>query len=301
MKLAMNMLALAVAATAHYTFDRLQVNGEVQGDSWQYVREHTRGYMPTKGQQILEDDFRCQPGGASGANTDVYTVKGGDTVKLLGAFGMTSIEHPGPAQVYMSKAPSNEVKSYDGSGDWFKVREAYVYPCASPETIANHFTRYLSTLCTPVAGNDDILTTAWCTWGQDGIEFVVPSRLPDGEYLTRVEHIPLHGAQGSSTGAEYYYSCAQLKIEGNTGKTWLPTRTAKIPGMIQPGDDGVIYNIWDSSITEYPYAPGSKLIVGGTAWGSKDGNSDGIVKSVAKRAARWVGSAAARARELMDS
>ncbi|KAK5693767.1 hypothetical protein LTR17_025048 [Elasticomyces elasticus] len=290
MKLTLSMLALAVAATAHYTFDRLQVNGEVQGDSWQYVREHNRRYMPTKGQQILEDDFRCQPGGVSGANTDVYTVKGGDTVKLLGAFGMTSIEHPGPAQVYMSKAPSNDVKSYDGSGDWFRVREA--------------------TLCTPVAGNDDILTTAWCTWGQDGIEFVVPTRLPDGEYLTRVGHIPLHCAQGSSTGAEYYYSCAQLKIEGNTGKTWLPTRTAKIPGMIQPSDDGVIFNIWSStlrlkscaapSITEYPYGPGSGLIVGGTAWGSKDGNSDGIVKSVAKRAARWVGSAAARARELMD-
>ena len=51
--------------------------------------------MPTKGQQILEDDFRCQPGGASGANTDVYTVGTGDKVSFLGAFGMNSIEHPG--------------------------------------------------------------------------------------------------------------------------------------------------------------------------------------------------------------
>jgi hypothetical protein len=112
----------------------------------------------------------------------------------------------------MSKAPNNDVKSYDGSGDWFKVRQALI--------------------CSDVAGNDDILTTAWCTWGQDGIEFIVPDRLPDGEYLARVEHIPLHGAQGKPGGAEFYYSCAQLKVSGNTGKTWLPTRTAKIPGMV---------------------------------------------------------------------
>lgn len=95
MKSAAYVLALASAASAHYTFDKLVVNGEQQGDGWTYVREHTRGYMPTMGQEIMETDFRCQPGGDTGANTDVYTVKGGDTVKLTGAYGMTSIEHPG--------------------------------------------------------------------------------------------------------------------------------------------------------------------------------------------------------------
>ena len=89
------LLALASTAAAHYTFNRLEVNGQQVGKDWQYVREHTRGYMPTKGDEILSNDFRCQPGGESGANTDVYTVKGGDKVSLLGAFGMNSIEHPG--------------------------------------------------------------------------------------------------------------------------------------------------------------------------------------------------------------
>jgi hypothetical protein len=95
MQLIVALVSLLACANAHYTFDKLEVNGVQQGDGWTYVREHTRGYMPTKGDEILENDFRCQPGGDSGANTDVYTVKGGDTVKLLGAFGMTSIEHPG--------------------------------------------------------------------------------------------------------------------------------------------------------------------------------------------------------------
>ena len=95
MKTTASVLALAAAAHAHYTFDKLQVNGQQVGQGRQYIREHTRGYMPTKGQQILENDFRCQPGGDSGANTDVYTVGTGDKVSFLGAFGMTSIEHPG--------------------------------------------------------------------------------------------------------------------------------------------------------------------------------------------------------------
>jgi hypothetical protein len=94
MKSAASMLALAVAVRAHYTFDKLQVNGEVVGQGWQYIR-----YMPTKGQQILENDFRCQPGGESGAKTEVYTVGTGDKVSFLGAFGMTSIEHPGKLSI----------------------------------------------------------------------------------------------------------------------------------------------------------------------------------------------------------
>jgi hypothetical protein len=73
----------------------------------------------------------------------------------------------------MSK--SDDVKSDDGSGDWFKVRDSLF--CANP-------------------GNDGALTKSWCEWGQPGIEFVVPDTIPDGEYLVRVEHIPLHGAQG---------------------------------------------------------------------------------------------------------
>lgn len=253
MKTTASIIALASAATAHYTFDRLEVNGAQVGESWQYIREHTRGYMPTKGQEILSNDFRCQPGGDSGANTDVYTVGTGDKVQFLGAFGMNSIEHPGPAQVYMSK--SDDVKSDDGSGEWFKVRDALF--CDNP-------------------GNDGALTTAWCTWGEPGIAFTVPDTIPDGEYLVRVEHIPLHGAQGTPTGAEYYYSCGQLKVEGSTVDSMPAFDTISIPGGVQPDDEAVMFNIW-TSVTEYPYTVGPSLIPGGETWGTADGSSDGVV------------------------
>lgn len=101
MKTTASVIALAAAVRAHYTFDRLEVNGEEIGTG--YIREHTRGYMPTKGQEILENDFRCQPGGESGADTDVYTVGPGDSVAFNGAFGMNSIEHPGMSLLYSHK------------------------------------------------------------------------------------------------------------------------------------------------------------------------------------------------------
>jgi hypothetical protein len=150
---------------------------------------------------------------------------------------------------------SKDVKSYDGSGDWFKVRDALF--CSSPQ-------------------NDGALKNAWCTWGQPGIEFTVPDTIPDGEYLVRVEHIPLHGAQGTSTGAEYYYSCAQLKVEGSTVSAMPAFDTIKIPGGVQPDDPAVEFNIW-TQVKEYPYTVGPELIPGGTTWGTADGSSKEVV------------------------
>lgn len=34
--------------------------------------------------------------------------------------------HPGPAQVYLSRAPNDDLQSYKGDGDWFKI--AYAGP-----------------------------------------------------------------------------------------------------------------------------------------------------------------------------
>jgi len=153
----------------------------------------------------------------------------------------------------MSK--SDDVKSDDGSGDWFKIRDSLF--CADP-------------------GNDGALTTSWCTWGEPGIEFTIPDTIPDGEYLVRVEHIPLHGAQGTSTGAEYYYSCGQLKVEGSTVDSMPAFDTIKIPGGVQPDDDAVTFNIW-TQVSEYPFTVGPALIPGGETWGTADGSSDGVV------------------------
>lgn len=90
MKLLPILLAAACTldlSSAHYTFNGLVVNGQKVGRDWQYVRQHTRGYMPTFKEEILDKDFRCNLGALSGANTDVYPVKPGDKVALKKAFG----------------------------------------------------------------------------------------------------------------------------------------------------------------------------------------------------------------------
>lgn len=66
----------------------------------------------------------------------------------------------------MSRAEGGDVKSYDGSGDWFKIHEEGV--CDT---------------------NGDFTKDAWCNYDENSISATIPSGTPDGEYLVRVEHI----------------------------------------------------------------------------------------------------------------
>ncbi len=55
----------------------------------------------------------------------------------------------------------------------------------------------------------------------------IPSCIPAGDYLLRVEHIALHSAS-SVGGAQTYISCAQLTITG--GGSTMPTGLVPFPG-----------------------------------------------------------------------
>lgn len=247
-------LSAASLTDAHYTFSDLVVNDQQVGTAWQYIREHTRGYMPTKGTDILTNDFRCNQGASSGANTDVYAVKPGDKVALKQAFGGTGMKHPGPTQVYVSKAPNGDVKSYDGSGDWVKVFEGLL--CKSGDAKA-------------------LQTDAWCMWGEDRIEFTMPDTLPAGEYLVRAEHIAIHGAHDGQ--AEFYYACAQVELDGTTAAS-VPEPTVQIPGVYQVDDAPINFSVWGTSTT-YPEIPGPDVVAGGQVRGSTDG-TDTTIKTV---------------------
>jgi hypothetical protein len=74
------VFGLIRAASAHYTFNSLILNGVVT-PQWQYVRRHTKGINPTEGRAaIASTDFRCNTG-AAGAEpaTQVATVAAGAT------------------------------------------------------------------------------------------------------------------------------------------------------------------------------------------------------------------------------
>ncbi|KAK4445259.1 glycosyl hydrolase family 61-domain-containing protein [Podospora aff. communis PSN243] len=150
-----------------------------QGPAYRYVRESTRKtkYNPIKfssnpaadlrdGSTIDGPDSRCNQGAFSSAGrTSVLTVNAGDEIRLCLATG-GNFGHPGPSLVYLSRAPNNNVRGYDGSGDWFKI---------SYQGVCNQ--------------GGDMKTNAWCSSGKNYVAARVPRNTPNGEDLARFEHI----------------------------------------------------------------------------------------------------------------
>ncbi|CAG8978040.1 hypothetical protein HYALB_00000710 [Hymenoscyphus albidus] len=135
---------------------------------------------------ITDKEIRCNVGGEQagddqGGTTKTFTAEAGTSLgfKML----LTSGMHPGPASVYMSKAPA-AVSDYDGSGDWFKIHEESVISDESPM-------RSVET---------------WTTFDKTQVNFTIPKDVPDGEYLVRIEHIGLQHVPAGP--AEFYISCA---------------------------------------------------------------------------------------------
>jgi hypothetical protein len=242
--------ALAPLAAAHYTFDVLTVDG-VSSRPNEFIRSNTRQekYNPTKWVNPLDDmtpdslDFRCNKGSFTfAAQTKTAEVKPGSKLSVHLAYGAT-MQHPGPATVYMSKAPGT-AQAYEGDGDWFKIAQTGI--------------------CNQQA---DFLKEAWCTWDKGTIDFTIPEGTPDGEYLIRPEHIGLHGAHGGQ--AEFYYACVQVKVTG--GGNGTPGPMIKFPGGYKKTDPSFATNLWGGAF-DYKL-PGPALWTGSSAAGGNTGGS----------------------------
>lgn len=169
-------LAMALPAQAHYRFSKLQVNGKLTND-WEYMRENSNGIMPTKQFLAPSDDFRCNSGSfANAGRTKVYKVNPGDELGFQ-LWYFATMKHPGPLTIHMSRAPG-DVRLYRGEGDWFKVHQMII--CRQPS-------------------NGYLQDTDWCTWDRSTVGFRLPKNTPPGQYLVRVEHIAIHGAQSGNT------------------------------------------------------------------------------------------------------
>ncbi|CAG7965440.1 unnamed protein product [Penicillium nalgiovense] len=246
------LAAIAPMVSAHYFFDTIVIDGKEASDP---VRSNTRPakYNPTKWVNTRDDmtpdmpDFRCNKGAFTFAGeTGTAEVKAGSKVAMKLAVGAT-MQHPGPALVYMSKAPTT-AKEYEGDGEWFKIHQ---------ESVCDK--------------NKDFTKDAWCTWDKDRIEFTIPASLPDGEYLIRPEHIGVHGAAGGE--AEFYYTCAQVKVVG--GGNGSPGPTVKFPGAYKKDDPSFNFSIWNG-YKEYPM-PGPEVWTGesDSSAGSKVASGNG--------------------------
>ncbi|KAF4972593.1 hypothetical protein FSARC_866 [Fusarium sarcochroum] len=235
------LLALTRLASAHYFFPHLFLI-DVKSAEYEYVRRSTQGYEPHFGFDILSsDDMRCNTGAqANAGSTKVAKVHAGDTI----GFGLNldgPIIHPGPIQVYMSQAPNNDVASYDGSGDWFKVFElGATFPMEQ-------------------SGEN------WLAFNKNRIDFTIPSEVPSGQYLVRIEHLALH----RPSGTEFYFNCAHVEVQ-NSGNSQEATDVVKIPGVYDSKTESLSpnYSIYNGA-TSYPM-PGPAVFGGGNS-GSANG------------------------------
>ncbi|KAM0284019.1 hypothetical protein ACHAQH_002214 [Verticillium albo-atrum] len=245
--------ALTPLVSAHYLFDKLIIDA-VETRSNEFVRSNTRQakYNPTKWENVRDNmtpdvnDFRCNKDAFTFAGqTGTAEVKAGSKLAVKLAVSAT-MQHPGPAIVYMSNAPTT-TKAYEGDGDWFKIFE---------ESVCNT--------------SGDFTKDAWCTWDKDTIEFTIPKDTPDGEYLIRPEHIGVHSAHVDQ--AEFYYTCVQVKVTG--GGNGTPGPTVKFPGAYKKDDPSFNFSIY-GGVEDYPM-PGPAIWTGGN---SGDSTSPAAVES----------------------
>ncbi|KAJ4364351.1 hypothetical protein N0V95_000760 [Ascochyta clinopodiicola] len=210
--LVLSLLALASTSAAHYTFPELVVGGKGTGN-WQYVRQTANYQSNGPVTDVSSTAIRCYQL-APGTSAKTYTVNAGDTLAFTAA---SSVSHPGPMQFYMAKVPSGQTaETWDGSGNaWFKIYQEEAITTAS--------------------------SISWASMGKAQIPVTLPKSLPSGEYLLRAEHVALHSA-GSSGGAQFYISCAQVKVQN--GGSGSPSPLVSFPGAYKASDAGILVNIY---------------------------------------------------------
>ncbi|KAI0390762.1 glycoside hydrolase family 61 protein [Xylariaceae sp. FL0594] len=220
MQITTALLALASVAQGHYTFPALVAGGTTTG-KWEYVRKTTNWQSNGPVTDVTSEQIRCYQLAPGNEGAKTMTVKAGDTV---GFTAESSVSHPGVLQFYMAKVPAGQTaSSWDGSGAvWFKIFSQG--PNISPSGL---------------------------TWPSDGLKQVttkIPSCIPSGDYLLRVEHIALHSAS-TLNGAQPYVSCAQLTVIGGGNTT--PSNLVAFPGAYKPTDPGLLINIYYPVPTSY--------------------------------------------------
>ncbi|KAF1812716.1 glycoside hydrolase family 61 protein [Eremomyces bilateralis CBS 781.70] len=189
----------------HYIFQTLTIDGQKSQPN-QYVRKNTNNNSPVT--DLSSPDLRCNVGGATGGSTQTADVRAGAT---LGFVADQAVYHQGPVTFYMTKVPS--ASAADGSTPWFKIAEI------GPKFSGNSAQWELS----------------------QSYSAKIPSCLPAGEYLLRVEQLALHNP---GAPPQFYIGCGQIKVTGGGNAT--PGPLTPIPGHVKASDPGYTVNIYNN-------------------------------------------------------
>ncbi|GAB1315561.1 hypothetical protein MFIFM68171_05771 [Madurella fahalii] len=216
---------LAPGALGHNIQGILLVNGTATPE-WKYVRDVAPHFDDSdwpEGNEfpktppmldINHPNITCGRNAfAAASRTETADVLAGSEVgfrvsySASGQFGL--FYHQGPAQIYLSQAPNNDLEHYQGDGDWFKI--AYAGP---------------------------VHNNKWSITREPDFNFTIPKTTPPGRYLMRIENfMPTNQFNYS----QWYVNCAHINIIGPGGGT--PTGFAKFPGTYKIDDPGIFIPI----------------------------------------------------------
>ncbi|PBK97707.1 hypothetical protein ARMGADRAFT_648896 [Armillaria gallica] len=214
----LTLLFYAASVSAHTIFQELYVNGVDQGHEVGIRVPDYDGPIT----DVTSNDVICN-GGINPyhqpMSTTIIPVPAGSQVTaewhhtLAGADPSDPADpidasHKGPILAYLAKVPSATQSTVTGL-QWFKIyQDGYSNGVWAVDTlIAN----------------------------KGKVSFTIPSCIPAGQYLLRVEIIALHAAS-SYPGAQLYMECAQIQITG--GGSASPA-TVSFPGAYS-GDPFVL-------------------------------------------------------------
>ncbi|KAH8148915.1 uncharacterized protein LAJ45_06889 [Morchella importuna] len=219
--LAVLVAAFSDVASAHYRFAWLTAGG-VKGAEYENIRPNTNYNSPVT--DTTSTDIRCNVG-ATGSATTIKTVAAGSTV----TFDLDqAVYHQGPILWYLGKVPSGQTAAtWDGSGaNWIKIKQ-----------------------------EGPTFSSGSATWPMyQTYSASIPSSIPSGDYLLRVEQIALHNPGGAP---QFYISCGQITVTG--GGSASPSYFS-IPGHITATDPGITVNIYNA-FTSYTF-PGPAVFSG---------------------------------------
>ncbi|KAH9907609.1 glycoside hydrolase family 61 protein [Xylariomycetidae sp. FL2044] len=214
--------ALAISAEAHCIFQKVSVNGQEQGSlvGLRAPNDNNPVY------DVTSQDIICQKQGTT--SDKVIAVAPGDE---LGAYfghviggaqfandpdNPIAKSHKGPITAWLAKVDDAATASKTGQ-KWFKIWY-------------------------------DTLDTSTKIWGVDNmisqggwVKFDLPQCIAPGDYLMRVEILALHSAK-TANGAQFYMSCAQIRVSGDG--TFTPSSTVSFPGAYQKNDASIVTNIY---------------------------------------------------------
>ncbi|KAF4611384.1 hypothetical protein G7Y89_g15629 [Cudoniella acicularis] len=156
--------------------------------------------------------IRCNRGAYGGAGVDTANVTAGIT---LGFHPNPPINHQGPLLAYLAK--------------WFKYYEESIVKVTATDAYP-----YITIALWPSEGALDVYVP-------------LPSTIPSGEYLLRIEHIALHNnGQPYGQGPEFYLSCAHVNILGGGSAT--PGSLVAFPGAYSVDDSSLNWNIYNHTM-----------------------------------------------------